>query len=70
MAVRLRQQKQIRGLQVRRDFRQAVAEIAELLLREGLNFGMQWEEQEGGIRVLDPGVRPVVRSVVAEAGQV
>jgi hypothetical protein len=57
-------------LKVRNVGEKAVAEIAELLLREGLNFGMQWEERDGGIQVLDPGTKPVVRSVVAEAGQI
>ncbi|MGA2384050.1 MAG: DNA-directed RNA polymerase subunit alpha [Gemmatimonadales bacterium] len=57
-------------LKVRNVGEKAVAEIAELLLKEGLNFGMQWEEQDGGIHVLDPGAKPVVRSVVAEAEQV
>jgi DNA-directed RNA polymerase subunit alpha len=57
-------------LKVRNVGEKAVAEIADLLLKEGLNFGMQWEELEGAIRVLEPGTKPVVRSVVAEAGQV
>jgi len=57
-------------LKVRNVGEKAVAEIAELLLKEGLNFGMQWEEQDGGIHVLDAGTKPVVRSVVAEAGQI
>jgi DNA-directed RNA polymerase subunit alpha len=57
-------------LKVRNVGEKAVAEIAELLLREGLNFGMQWEEQEGGIRIMEQGTKPVVRSVVAEAGQI
>jgi len=57
-------------LKVRNVGEKAVAEIAELLLKEGLNFGMQWEEQDGGIRILDPGTKPVVRSVVAETEQV
>jgi DNA-directed RNA polymerase subunit alpha len=57
-------------LKVRNVGEKAVAEIAELLLKEGLNFGMQWEEQEGGILVLDPGTKPVIRAVVAEPEQV
>jgi len=57
-------------LKVRNVGEKAVAEIAELLLREGLNFGMQWEEQDGAVRILDPGTKPVVRSVVAEPEQV
>ncbi len=57
-------------LKVRNVGEKTVAEIADLLLKEGLNFGMQWEEQEGGIRILDPGTKPVPRSVVAETEQV
>ena len=57
-------------LKVRNVGEKAVAEIAELLLKEGLNFGMQWEEQDGAVHVSEPGTRPVVRSVAAEAGQV
>ena len=30
---------------------------------------MQWEEAEGGIRVLDPGIKPVIRPLIAEAGR-
>jgi DNA-directed RNA polymerase subunit alpha len=56
-------------LKVRNVGEKAVAEIAELLLREGLNFGMLWEETEEGFKLLDRGVTPVVRPVVAEAGK-
>jgi len=56
-------------LKVRNVGDKAVNEIAELLLREGLNFGMQWEESESGLTVTDRGVVPVVRPVVAEAGK-
>jgi DNA-directed RNA polymerase subunit alpha len=56
-------------LKVRNVGEKAVAEIAELLLREGLNFGMQWEEDEAGFRLLDRGTTPVVRPVVAEAAK-
>ena len=56
-------------LKVRNVGEKAVAEIAELLLREGLNFGMQWDESEGGIRITDRGTTPVIRPVVAEAGK-
>jgi len=54
-------------LRVRNVGEKAVAEIAELLLKEGLSFGMQWEEGEGGFKLLDPGTKPVVRAVPAEA---
>jgi DNA-directed RNA polymerase subunit alpha len=56
-------------LKVRNVGEKAVAEIAELLLKEGLAFGMQWEEAEGGLKVLDPGTKPVVRALTAEAGR-
>jgi DNA-directed RNA polymerase subunit alpha len=56
-------------LKVRNVGEKAVAEIAELLLREGLRFGMQWEETETGVKIVDMGVVPVVRPVVAEAGK-
>jgi DNA-directed RNA polymerase subunit alpha len=56
-------------LKVRNVGEKAVAEVAELLLREGLSFGMQWEETEAGIRVIDPGVTPVVRPEAAEAAR-
>jgi DNA-directed RNA polymerase subunit alpha len=56
-------------LKVRNVGEKAVAEIAELLLREGLNFGMQWEETESGVKIVERGVVPVVRPVVAEAGK-
>ena len=56
-------------LKVRNVGEKAVAEIAELLLREGLNFGMQWDESESGLRITERGVTPVVRPVVAEAGK-
>ncbi|HTY73543.1 MAG TPA: DNA-directed RNA polymerase subunit alpha, partial [Actinomycetes bacterium] len=57
-------------LKVRNVGEKAVAEIAELLLREGLNFGMQWEEVDGGVQILEVGAKPVVRTVVAETEQV
>jgi DNA-directed RNA polymerase subunit alpha len=37
----------------------ALGEIAELLRREGLNFGMQLEESPNGdVRIIDQGVAP------------
>ena len=36
--------------------------LAELLRREGLNFGMQLEETPGGeIRIIDPGSAPLAQ---------
>src|SRR5438132_1289942 len=46
-------------LKVKNVGEKALGEIAELLRREGLNFGMQLEETPGGeIRVIDPGTAP------------
>jgi DNA-directed RNA polymerase subunit alpha len=56
-------------LKVRNVGEKAVAEIAEFLLREGLNFAMQFEESETGFRLIDAGTAPVIRPVVAEAGR-
>ena len=35
--------------------------LAELLQREGLNFGMGFEETDGELRVLRPGVPPAAQ---------
>jgi DNA-directed RNA polymerase subunit alpha len=43
----------------------AVHEIAMLLEREGLNFGMVFEEVDGELRLVDPGTPPVVRQPAA-----
>jgi DNA-directed RNA polymerase subunit alpha len=43
----------------------AVGEIAELLRREGLNFGMRFEEVDGELRIVEPGLPP---SAAALAG--
>src|SRR5207248_3258511 len=45
-------------LRVKNVGEKALGEIAELLRREGLNFGMRVEEVEGELRVLDPGTAP------------
>ena len=46
-------------LKVKNVGEKALGEIAELLRREGLNFGMQLEETDGGdIRIVDPGATP------------
>src|SRR5947208_9874463 len=46
-------------LKVKNVGEKALGEIAELLRREGLNFGMQLEETPGGeIRIIDPGNAP------------
>jgi len=49
-------------LKVKNVGEKALGEIAELLRREGLNFGMQLEETAGGdIRVVDPGSAPLAQ---------
>ena len=53
-------------LKVRNVGDKAVEEIADLLARERLNFGMQWEDTDAGFRVLDWGVAPVRPAASAE----
>ena len=53
-------------LKVKNVGEKALGEIAELLRREGLNFGMQIEEQDGEFRVLDPGVAPQAQLTAGE----
>jgi DNA-directed RNA polymerase subunit alpha len=48
-------------LKVKNVGEKALSEIAELLQREGLNFGMGFEETDGELRVVRPGVAPVVQ---------
>jgi DNA-directed RNA polymerase subunit alpha len=48
-------------LKVKNVGEKALSEIAELLQREGLNFGMAFEEVDGELRVTRPGVPPVVQ---------
>ncbi len=45
-------------LKVKNVGEKALGEIAELLRREGLNFGMRLEDVEGEVRVVDPGTAP------------
>src|SRR5574341_1720638 len=45
-------------LKVKNVGEKALGEIAELLRREGLNFGMRFEDAPDGLRVLDPGTPP------------
>jgi DNA-directed RNA polymerase subunit alpha len=46
-------------LKVKNVGEKALSEIAELLGKEGLNFGMAFEETDGELRVLRPGVPPM-----------
>jgi DNA-directed RNA polymerase subunit alpha len=48
-------------LKVKNVGEKALSEIAELLQREGLNFGMTFEETDGELRVLRPGVPPMAQ---------
>jgi DNA-directed RNA polymerase subunit alpha len=45
-------------LQVKNFGKKSLQEIADLLEREGLNFGMRWEENGDGVRVTDWGTPP------------
>jgi DNA-directed RNA polymerase subunit alpha len=48
-------------LKVKNVGEKALGEIAELLQREGLNFGMGFEETDGELRVIRPGVPPAAQ---------
>jgi DNA-directed RNA polymerase subunit alpha len=48
-------------LKVKNVGEKALGEIAELLLREGLNFGMGFDESDGELRISRPGVPPVAQ---------
>jgi DNA-directed RNA polymerase subunit alpha len=38
--------------------KKSLQEIADLLEREGLNFGMRWDENGDGVRITDWGTPP------------
>src|SRR5256886_4282619 len=48
-------------LKVKNVGEKALAEIAELLRREGLNFGMRFEDVNGELRIADPGTPPMAQ---------
>ncbi len=48
-------------LRVKNVGEKALGEIAELLRREQLNFGMRFEESVGELRVVDPGTPPLAQ---------
>lgn len=50
-------------LKVKNVGEKALAEIADLLQREGLNFGMVFEDSDGELRIVNPGTAPLVSSV-------
>jgi DNA-directed RNA polymerase subunit alpha len=54
-------------LKVKNVGEKALGEIAELLRREGLNFGMKFEETEEELKVLDPGVVPQAQASEGDA---
>ena len=45
-------------LQVKNFGKKSLQEIADLLEREGLNFGMRWDENGEGVRITDWGTPP------------
>jgi DNA-directed RNA polymerase subunit alpha len=49
-------------LKVKNVGEKALGEIADLLRREGLNFGMRYEDVDGVIRVTDPGATPMAHA--------
>ena len=49
-------------LKVKNVGEKALGEIADLLRREGLNFGMKFEEVEGDLKVLDEGSAPLAQA--------
>jgi DNA-directed RNA polymerase subunit alpha len=54
-------------LKVKNVGEKALGEIAELLRRESLNFGMRFEESDGAVRVIEPGLPPMAH--VVEGGE-
>lgn len=46
----------------------ALQEIAELLQAEGLNFGMQFEEVDGDLRIIDQGTSPMATATTEGEG--
>ena len=53
-------------LKVKNVGEKALGEIADLLRREGLNFGMRYEDVDGVIRVTDPGATPMAHATEGE----
>jgi DNA-directed RNA polymerase subunit alpha len=51
-------------LKVKNVGEKALAEIADLLQREGLNFGMRFEEADGDLRVVNQGTPPSAHPVL------
>lgn len=55
-------------LKVKNVGEKALGEIAELLRREGLNFGMEFEDTDGTLVVTNPGAAPTAHAGAAEEG--
>jgi DNA-directed RNA polymerase subunit alpha len=55
-------------LKVKNVGEKALAEIADLLQREGLNFGMVFEEGDGELRIASPGTPPAAPSGAGQEG--
>ena len=53
-------------LKVKNVGEKALGEIAELLRREGLNFGMEFEESDGNLVVTNPGAAPTAHAGAVE----
>lgn len=53
-------------LKVKNVGEKAVAEIAEILLREGLNFGMVFEDVDGELRIINQGKTPATPQITTE----
>jgi len=56
-------------LKVKNVGEKAIQEIADLLQREQLNFGMRFEEAEGDLRVANPGAPPAPHPMTMGEGQ-
>ena len=56
-------------LKVKNVGEKALGEIAELLRREGLNFGMAFDETGGQLIVTNPGLPPEAQATAADAEQ-
>jgi DNA-directed RNA polymerase subunit alpha len=56
-------------LKVKNVGEKAIQEIADLLQREGLNFGMRFEEVDGDLRITHPGIPPAPHPAPAGEGQ-
>ena len=54
-------------LKVKNVGEKALGEIAELLRREGLNFGMKFEETDEELKVVDPGAAPQAQASEGDA---